>query len=163
MAPPGPVAATVMFPGMLVSAGMTLSTTVTLKVWAGLVLPELSDAVQLTVVVPSGNVLPDGGEQLTVGLESTLSLAVGFDQLATAPLGPVAAIVISPGMPLSDGGVVSCTVTLKLAELLLPCESAAVQLTVVVPSGKAKPLAGLLVMLVTAQLSVAVGAVHVAV
>ena len=143
MAPPGPVAATVMFPGMLVSAGMTLSTTVTLKVWAGLVLPELSDAVQLTVVVPSGNVLPDGGEQLTVGLESTLSLAVGFDQLATAPLGPVAAIVISPGMPLSDGGVVSCTVTLKLAELLLPCESAAVQLTVVVPSGKVAPEAGL--------------------
>jgi hypothetical protein len=48
------------------------------------------------------------------------------------------------------------TVTVKTQELLLPLLSRAVVVTVVVPSGKAKPLAGLLVIFVTAQLSVAV-------
>src|SRR5204863_379512 len=50
---------------------------------------------------------------------------------------------------------VPTTVTVKLQLLLLPLLSRAVLVTVVVPSGKAKPLAGLLVRFVTAQLSVA--------
>ena len=48
------------------------------------------------------------------------------------------------------------TVTVKLQVLLLPALSRAVLVTVVTPSGKAKPLAGELVTLVTVQLSVAV-------
>src|SRR5437899_9534514 len=48
------------------------------------------------------------------------------------------------------------TVTVKGSVLLLPLLSRAVLVTVVVPSGKALPLAGTLVRLVTAQLSVAV-------
>ena len=77
-APPGPDAAAVLFDGMPVSPGLTVSTTVTLNVPAGLVLPELSLALQLTVVVPTGNVLPEDGTQLTFGLASTASVAVGF-------------------------------------------------------------------------------------
>ena len=49
----------------------------------------------------------------------------------------------------------STTVTVKLQLLLLPALSRAVLVTVVTPTGKAKPLAGLLVTLVTAQLSLA--------
>jgi hypothetical protein len=41
------------------------------------------------------------------------------------------------------GFVVSTTVTVKDALLVLPCESEAVQLTVVLPSGKVEPLVGL--------------------
>jgi len=50
---------------------------------------------------------------------------------------------------------VATTVTVKMHWLLLPLLSRAVLVTVVVPSGKAKPLAGTLVKFVTAQLSVA--------
>ena len=41
-------------------------------------------AVQLTVVVPIGKVLPDAGLQTTVGLGSTLSVAVTV-YVTTAP------------------------------------------------------------------------------
>src|SRR5216684_3275832 len=51
---------------------------------------------------------------------------------------------------------VPTTVTVKLQLLLLPLLSRAVLVTVVTPMGKAKPLAGTLVTLVSAQLSVAV-------
>jgi hypothetical protein len=48
------------------------------------------------------------------------------------------------------------TVTVKVHVLLLPLLSRAVLVTVVTPMGKAKPLAGTLVTLVSRQLSVAV-------
>ena len=50
----------------------------------------------------------------------------------------------------------SVTVTVKVQLAVLPLASVAVLVTVVVPSGKVLPLAGLLTRLVTAQLSVAV-------
>jgi hypothetical protein len=50
----------------------------------------------------------------------------------------------------------SSTVTVKLHVALLPLLSCAVLVTVVTPTGKANPLAGELVMLVTVQLSLAV-------
>ena len=50
----------------------------------------------------------------------------------------------------------SITVTVKLHVLELPLLSRAVLVTVVVPTGNAEPPEGLLVMLVTAQLSLAV-------
>jgi hypothetical protein len=53
---------------------------------------------------------------------------------------------------------VSRTVTVKVHALLLPLLSRAVLVTVVTPTGKAKPLAGLLVRLGTSQLSLAVAA-----
>jgi hypothetical protein len=67
-----------MLDGRFVSAGLTVSTTVTLKVPAELVFPALSLAVQLTVLFPNGNVLPEDGLQLTFGLASTASVALGF-------------------------------------------------------------------------------------
>ena len=51
---------------------------------------------------------------------------------------------------------VPTTVTVKLQLLLLPLLSRAVPVTIVSPTGNAKPLAGTLVMFVTAQLSLAV-------
>jgi hypothetical protein len=48
------------------------------------------------------------------------------------------------------------TVTVKLQVLALPLLSRAVLVTVVTPTGKAKPLGGTLTTLLTAQLSVAV-------
>jgi len=53
---------------------------------------------------------------------------------------------------------VPITVTVKLHVVLLPLLSRAVLVTVVTPTGNPKPLAGLLVRLVTAQLSVALTA-----
>ncbi len=50
----------------------------------------------------------------------------------------------------------SVTVTVKVQLLLLPLLSRAVLVTVVVPRGKAKPLAGILERFVTVQLSLAV-------
>ena len=50
----------------------------------------------------------------------------------------------------------SRTVTVKVHALLLPLLSRALLVTVVTPTGKAKPLAGLLVRLATSQLSLAV-------
>jgi hypothetical protein len=51
--------------------------------------------------------------------------------------------VIGPGTPEKDGGVVSRTLTVKVFGVaLLPCESVALQVTVVLPSGKVEPDAG---------------------
>jgi hypothetical protein len=100
--------------------------------------PCESVAVQLTMVVPAGNVAPDGCEQVGVTGPSTTSIAVAV-YVTTAPAVDVAAATIAPGT-LSTGGVVSATTTTKLAGgLLLPCASVAVQLTVVEPSGKVAP------------------------
>ena len=67
--------------------------------------PLASAAVQLTVVVPTGNTLPDGGVQPTVGLASKSSVAVAAYE-TTAPVGPVATTDIAPGR-LKTGGVES--------------------------------------------------------
>ena len=55
----------------------------------------------------------------------------------------------------------SATVTSKLQALLLPCASLAVQVTVVVPTAKAVPLAGLQLAVVPGQLSIGVGVAKV--
>jgi hypothetical protein len=54
--------------------GAVTSSTVTVKVQL-LLLPLVSVAVHVTVVVPSEKVLPEEGVQLTVGLGSQLSVA----------------------------------------------------------------------------------------
>jgi hypothetical protein len=56
----------------------------------------------------------------------------------------------------ATGGWVSFTVTVKLHDAALPAASVAVQLTAVVPSGNAEPLAGTQAA-VAPQLSVTVG------
>jgi len=59
-----------------VICGPSVSLTVTVKVQVLDILPEASVALQLTTVVPFGNVEPDGGVQATVA-PGQLSLAVG--------------------------------------------------------------------------------------
>ena len=54
--------------------GGVVSWTVTLKPALAL-LPAPSVAVQVTVLVPSGNVLPDAGSQVGVMLPLTMSVA----------------------------------------------------------------------------------------
>jgi hypothetical protein len=58
-----------------VMLGFSLSLTVTVKLQEP-VLPEVSVAVQVTVVVPFGNIAPEAGLQATVA-PGQLSLAVG--------------------------------------------------------------------------------------
>ena len=108
-APPGPVASAVMLPGTFTVGGV-VSCTVTVnepEAW----LPESSVAVQLTVVVPMGKTLPDGGKHETLTFVSTRSLAEA-EKVTTAPEGPVAGVVMLPGTVML-GGVVSWIVTEK--------------------------------------------------
>src|SRR6185295_18035455 len=116
-----------------------VSVTVTVNDAAPL-FPLVSAAVQFTVVAPSGNVDPLAGVQVTGRGPSTRSLADAV-KLNTAPLEPVASTVAFAGT-VTTGPVVSVTVTVNDAAPLLPFVSVAVQFTVVGPSGKVVPLAG---------------------
>ena len=101
----------------------------------------MSVAVQVTVEQPDGNVDPDGGvqEEVTPG---QLSLAAG---------GVKATTLDPPGTGVTDvmvgqmiiGGTVSLTVIVNEHDSdVLPKESLAVQVTVVVPFGKVEPEGG---------------------
>src|SRR5262245_17202521 len=111
--------------------GGVVSTTDTTKLELAL-LPALSVAWHDTVVSPSANVLPEAGAQLTATAPSTMSLAVGTAYVTLAPFGPVASAV-SFACDAMLGGVVSTTVTLKLAFAALPATSVAEHETVVGP------------------------------
>ena len=59
---------------------------------------QSSVAVQVTVVLPTGNGLPDGGEQTTETLVSALSVAVGAGKVTgTVDAVPQRRTVLSPG------------------------------------------------------------------
>ena len=91
--------------------------------------------------------MPVAGVQLELVTESSGSVKLtvyGTD----APVGPVASVVMSLGMPMT-GGVWSFTVTWKEADEDLPWESVALQFTVVFPNAKAVPEAGVQLELVT--------------
>jgi len=117
-------------------------------------LPLASVAVHVTVVVPTGKPDPDSGEQVTVGEGSQLSVAVaakltGTSKLTLHPMAMLAGQVMA-------GGSVSLTVTVKEQVAIFPEGSVAVQLTVVVPFGKAEPDAREQVTVTWPELSVAV-------
>jgi hypothetical protein len=118
------------------------------------VLLEASVAVQLTVVVPMANVLPDGGVHVFV-TPGALSVAV-VTKDTTAPDGEVAFTIMFAGT-VSDGGSVSTTFTRNDPEDVLPEPSVAVQLTVVVPIAKAVPDGGTQATVTPGALSAAVG------
>ena len=59
-----------------VTAGAWLSATVTVKLHE-LLLPDVSEAEQVTVVTPFAKAVPEAGEQVTVRAPSQTSLAVG--------------------------------------------------------------------------------------
>ena len=118
------VASAVMSAGRL-TEGEVVSWTVTVED-AEPTLPAASLAVHVTVVIPSGKVDPEGGQTSVTAL--TVSVAVA-EKVATAPLGPVASRVIGSPNIVTTGGVVSKTITMKLALALLFEESVAVYMT----------------------------------
>ena len=145
-------ASTVMLTGQVICGGC-VSLTVTVKVHV-LLLPLLSRAVLVTVVVPRGKANPLAGAlEMLVTAQLSVAVTMKVTLLEQAPGG---AFTVRFAGQVITGGWVSFTMTVKEQVLLLPLLSRAVLVTMVLPSGKAKPLAGLLETLVTAQLSVAV-------
>jgi len=116
-------------------------TTVTLKLqfvnWL-----QASLAEQLTIVLPTGNVLPLGGIQLTIGggLQPPVAVLV---KNTKAPLGLLAATVMFDGHARLMGGRATVTFTLKLQLVNWLQVSLATQLTVVMPAGNVLPLGGM--------------------
>jgi hypothetical protein len=99
--------------------------------------------VQVTVVVPTGNVEPDAGLQDTGTVPSTMSVALAENETA-APPAPVACTPLMFGGTLTTGGVVSTTVTTKDVDTVPTVGSGSVasQFTVVGPSGNVEPEGG---------------------
>jgi len=90
--------------------------------------------------VPAGKIEPDGGLQ-TTDCTPQLSVAAGVGKVTTLPVAngqDAAAVAVTfDGQPLGNtGGCVSLTVTVKLQDASGGTPFEAVQLTVVVPTGK---------------------------
>src|SRR5262245_62727928 len=115
-----------------------------------LLLPLLSRTVLVTVVVPTGKANPLGGT-LVKFVTAQLSVALTLKMTLLVHWLVEALTVIFPGQ-LIAGGWLSSTVTAKVHTLVLPLASVARLVTIVMPTGKAKPLTGTLVMLVRVQL-----------
>jgi hypothetical protein len=128
-----------MLDGVLRMVGGVLSHTVTVKLDVA-ELPFESVVLHVTVVVPRGNVEPDGSTQATVTEPSTKSVAVGLVYVTTRPAAEVASWHgMSDGVPVMVGGVLSHTSTMKEEEAELPAVSTAVHTTVEVPRGNTLP------------------------
>ncbi len=93
-------------------------------------LPSLAE--QLSSVVPSGKVLPDGGTQVTGPTEPQLSVA-DVVNVATAPEAFVHITLTLTGQ-VSTGGVLSTTVTVAVQSSDRPPGSVQVSVTLVFPS-----------------------------
>jgi len=136
--------------GTLLITGSVVSWTLTLND-ADEVFPCVSVAEQVTVVVVIPKVDPDAGEHVTPAGPDTASLAVGLVNVTTAPEPDVASVVTLPGTPLITGPIVSTTLTVNDADESLPCESLALQVTVVLPRPNPVPDAGVQPKLATAS------------
>jgi hypothetical protein len=132
-----------------------LSITVTVKVHVR-ALPLRSRAMLIPVVVPTGKPNPLGGLLVTL-VTAQLSVAMTA-KVTLLTHRPGAAFTVRFTGQVICGNCASITVTVKLQLLLLPLLSRAVLVTVVTPTGNAKPLGGMLVALATEQLSVALTA-----
>src|SRR5574339_1056414 len=102
---------------------LELAITCTLKV-SDAEFPAESLAEQVTVVVPTGNKLPEAGTHVANPAPSTRSDVVGVEKVTRAPaLLPALVEIFAIGE--MTGGVVSRTVTVKEAFEVLPFESVA--------------------------------------
>src|SRR5687767_105352 len=72
------------------------------------VLPVASEVTQVTVVLPKGKTVADGGVQVTPTGPSTRSVAVAVHETGV-PAAVVASTVVLPGTPDNSGPVVSTT------------------------------------------------------
>src|SRR5206468_3672976 len=132
--------------------GACVSFTITVKLQLA-VLPCASVAVLVTVVVPTAKLVPLAGLLDTV-TPGQLSVAVTLN-VTLLEHAPAAALTARLLEQVITGACVSLTVTVKLQLALLPCASVAVLVTVVVPTAKLVPLAGLLDTVTPGQLSLA--------
>jgi hypothetical protein len=113
---------------------------------AVVLLPLASVAVNVIFVAPTGSVA--GTSVVIFGAGSTMSFATAVARnawTAVAELGMPASLVAYTklsGGTRRCGGVVSRTDTVKAPEAVFPCESVAVQVTFVAPSGNSAPEAG---------------------
>src|ERR1041384_4117742 len=111
----------------------------------------------VTVVTPTGKVLPLGGvlvRFVTLQLSVAVTLKVTLLRLQR----PASAFNTRFAGQVIVGFWLSSTVTVKVQLLLLPLASVAVLVTVVTPTGNVLPLGVLLTRFVTAQLSAALRA-----
>ena len=142
-------------------AGGCVSFTVTVKVHIT-VFPDVSVAVEVTVVVPFGNAVPDGGFDTTTTpgqLSAAVTVKVVTEEHA---FGSVAFTMFAGHVTV--GGCVSFTVTVNEQVVVFGgvAASLTVHVTVVTPFGNTAPDAGLHVTVPTpGQLSVAVGVAYV--
>jgi len=151
-----------MFDGHPLTTGAVLSTTVTVNVHVEL-LPAASVNVYVTGVEPKLKLAPDVCVLVGVIDPPQLSKAVGADHVAVAEHEAPAVTVIFDGHPLTTGAVLSTTVTVNVHVALLPAASVNVYVTGVEPKLKLAPDVCVLVGVIDPpQLSIAVGAVHVA-
>lgn len=130
--------------------GGWVSITVTVKLQLAVLLTA-SITEQVTVVVPCGKAEPEGGLQSGVPTPGQLSLTVGRLNVTTAVqrFGSVACVIFAGQV--IEGGCVSCTVTVNVQ--VGPSEL--VQVTVVAPTGKNEPEAGLQVIVPQFPLGIA--------
>src|SRR5687767_5065135 len=96
------------------------------------VLPEASVAVIVTVVIPTGKLVPDEGIETTV-VPGQLSVIVGVNVTTRPQVPAVLGCVILAGQMMT-GGCVSFTVTVNEQVAVFPAASAAVYVTVVTPT-----------------------------
>jgi hypothetical protein len=90
--------------------------------------------VHVTVVVPTGKVLPEAGAHDGVKAPSTTSFAVASGYVTTFPPGSVVLVEMLAGTD-TTGGVVSWTTTEADALTGVPSLGVVLHVTVVVPSG----------------------------
>jgi hypothetical protein len=142
-----------------VKVGNTDSITVMLNVHLLVaLLPELvATAVQTTLEMPVGKLVPLGGTQLvTVSLPPQFGTAKKIQFIAVEQ--PLILVVRLPGQEVIVGNAfLESTITLKVEFVTLPEASTAVQVTVLLPSGKTEPLGGEQLLVTPEQSSLAVG------
>lgn len=149
------VAGALTFAGQ-VNAGACVSVTVTVKLQLP-VFEDASVAVHVTVVVPTGNVAPVAGTQVTGPVPGQLSVAAGVEKATTAEHWPAVFGTLTFAGQANVGACVSLTVTVNEHEPVFEEASLAVQVTVVVPTGKLDPEGGKHATVDPGQLSEAAG------
>jgi hypothetical protein len=102
------------------------------------VFPEASVAVTFTVVVPTGNKVPEAGDEVTT-VPVQLSEATGVVHVTIAPHTPASLLRVIFAGQVTVGGWLSITLTVKVQK---PPPTVEVEVTVVVPTGKNVPDAG---------------------
>src|SRR5262245_16606864 len=150
-----------LFVGQPTNTGGSVSLTVTVK--EQLTVPATFVAVQVTIVVPTGN---ENGEVITVEPILHVTAGAGLPAAAAANASVrahvpgVLLVVMFPGQVIVGGVfvVVTLTETVKVQAVELVVVSIAVQVTIVVPTGNGEPDAGAHVTVTPEQLSVSVGA-----